>query len=286
VAGPGGVEAGRAYVVVVPDLSRFAKELKAQVERLERSLKLQIPTGLDVTEAEGDLARLRENAESREIELRASLESLRDEVRARVEEAERTAPTVRIRADVDRSQLGLLASMSGIVEGIGKRATEVLRILGGWTVSLGAAASLAVAIAPAVIQAGAAVAKYGSAALAAAPAVLSLATSVILVKKLFSGAISPALAKSMEPLTAGFKKLGEAAAKEATPGIRTLSAAVVKANLPALEPAMRRIGKATNGVVKQFLAWAKSAAGVQALRNIADSTRMLWGCWPSRWAVR
>lgn len=50
-AGPGGNEVGRVSVRVVPDISKFRKTLKTQLEKIERDLKVQIPVEFDTRRA-------------------------------------------------------------------------------------------------------------------------------------------------------------------------------------------------------------------------------------------
>ena len=50
MAGPGGLEVGRASVRVVPDVTGFGAELKRELERVERSVKATIPAEVDGSE--------------------------------------------------------------------------------------------------------------------------------------------------------------------------------------------------------------------------------------------
>lgn len=50
-AGPGGNEVGRVSVRVVPDISKFRKTLKTQLEKIERDLKVEIPVEFDTRRA-------------------------------------------------------------------------------------------------------------------------------------------------------------------------------------------------------------------------------------------
>lgn len=57
--GPGGKEVGRVSVRVVPDTSRFAAELKAQLEKIERQLEVKVPVKLDTKSVSAAAAKLR-----------------------------------------------------------------------------------------------------------------------------------------------------------------------------------------------------------------------------------
>lgn len=50
-AGPGGNEVGRVSIRVVPDISKFRKTLKTQLEKIERDLKVKIPVEFDTRRA-------------------------------------------------------------------------------------------------------------------------------------------------------------------------------------------------------------------------------------------
>jgi phage-related protein len=63
VAGPGGIEGGRVRGVVLPDTSKFLPALKKYLDRIERSLRIQIPTELDVRGLRDDLERVRQQTE-------------------------------------------------------------------------------------------------------------------------------------------------------------------------------------------------------------------------------
>lgn len=55
---PGGAEVGRISIRVVPDTSRFRRELKTQLEKLERSIKATVPVDVELDTA-GAVANMR-----------------------------------------------------------------------------------------------------------------------------------------------------------------------------------------------------------------------------------
>jgi phage-related protein len=66
---PGGKQVGQVRVKVVPDTSKFAKELKAKLEEIEKSLKLQLAVELDTAKAVAQAKALKEKIESDAIDI-------------------------------------------------------------------------------------------------------------------------------------------------------------------------------------------------------------------------
>lgn len=60
MAGPGGLTAGRASVMVVPDLSRWAPALKKFLERVERTTRVRLPAELDPRGIQDDVEGVQE----------------------------------------------------------------------------------------------------------------------------------------------------------------------------------------------------------------------------------
>lgn len=77
-AGPGGNEVGRVSVRVVPDLSKFRKTLKMELEKIERDLKVEIPVEFDVRRALRSAAVLKRRLDSldRDISIDARFKDL------------------------------------------------------------------------------------------------------------------------------------------------------------------------------------------------------------------
>jgi phage-related protein len=89
---PGGKNVGRVNVKVVPDTSKFREELKAQLDKIEKELKLSIPIDLDTTKA-----KLEADALTKEV----------------------GAKTAHINVDIDKSQSARVsAAAESIVSGI------------------------------------------------------------------------------------------------------------------------------------------------------------------------
>jgi phage-related protein len=116
--GPGGVEEGRVSLRVVPDTSKFAADLKADMLRLRREISLQVPVELDTR-------------------------GLAEKAKAAVAEANAVAGNVHVKVDVDRTALSRIArTLNGFARDI---ATGIAGILRGATFAgLGLSAAAAV----------------------------------------------------------------------------------------------------------------------------------------------
>jgi hypothetical protein len=72
--GPGGKEVGRISVRVVPDTSKFPDELKRDLKRIQRELKLQIPISFDTTGVKEELKKVQKEAEDAKVKLPAEVD--------------------------------------------------------------------------------------------------------------------------------------------------------------------------------------------------------------------
>ena len=63
MSSPGGAEVGRVSVRVVPDTSRFRRELEKELKSIQRSVRVRIPVDLDTKGATAQLSRLRQQIE-------------------------------------------------------------------------------------------------------------------------------------------------------------------------------------------------------------------------------
>ncbi|GAA1403262.1 hypothetical protein GCM10009639_47820 [Kitasatospora putterlickiae] len=95
MAGPGGKEAGRVHVRVIPDTDGFRQRLKQYLEMLEKYTKLKVKLDLDTT---GVNARLRELTHDRSVRVNVFADT--GEAAARIAALTRER-RVRVRADVD-----------------------------------------------------------------------------------------------------------------------------------------------------------------------------------------
>lgn len=81
-AGPGGNEVGRVSVRVVPDVSKFRKELKMQLQRIESELRVEIPVDFDVRRALRSAAVLKRRLDSldRNVNITARFDGLSKQI--------------------------------------------------------------------------------------------------------------------------------------------------------------------------------------------------------------
>lgn len=80
MSSPGGAEVGRVSVRVVPDTSRFRRELERELKSIQRSVRVRIPVDLDTKGATAQLSRLRQQIERMsgvEIDVSVSKGSIR-----------------------------------------------------------------------------------------------------------------------------------------------------------------------------------------------------------------
>lgn len=91
--GPGGQEVGRVSIRVLPDSSKFGADLKVQLEKIEKALKVSIPTELDTSGVLADIESLKTelNAAATEVKIpvtadaksvAATIESIKAEAKA------------------------------------------------------------------------------------------------------------------------------------------------------------------------------------------------------------
>ncbi|MEO3851759.1 hypothetical protein ABGB09_29725 [Streptomyces sp. B8F3] len=144
MASPGGREAGRVSVRVVPDTSRFAADLRRSLERIESTLRVQVPVTPDL---DGFAQRVR-----------AHLATLRSE-------------TVHIQVDTDPSSLDQLR---GSITALGRDAGGAGGAVGGLSRSMRLLAAGSLTALPQIASLGASLAQIGPAAALTAPALLAL----------------------------------------------------------------------------------------------------------------
>lgn len=65
---------GKVGVRVVPDTSKFPEELKAQLEKIERQLKIEVPVDLDTAGAQAEYKALKEKLEAQSINARVNID--------------------------------------------------------------------------------------------------------------------------------------------------------------------------------------------------------------------
>lgn len=112
VAGPGGKEVGRVSVRVLPDTHRFGEELAAELKAIQRLLKVEIPTTLEASGAQADLAKLqtklRSEADAVKIPVQVDRARARDAIQKAVTSASGKV-TVPVAIDQDTFSKSILA---------------------------------------------------------------------------------------------------------------------------------------------------------------------------------
>ncbi|NGO71445.1 phage tail protein [Streptomyces boncukensis] len=157
MASPGGREADRVSVRVVPDTSRFAADLRTALERAEAALRVTIPVTPDM--------------DGFTTEVRARLATLRDE-------------TIHVRVDADRDGLdGVRASLAAL----GRDSASAGGPLGAVARSLGNVRALALTAVPNIAGLAGGLAQMAPAAGVAATGLIAVASAGAAIKIGMSG---------------------------------------------------------------------------------------------------
>lgn len=111
-----GQEVGQVSVRVIPDATGFKAKLKADLEKLAHTVKVQIPTELDFRGVTQDLAKLRAQVEREKLQVRTELDAQHvaaDSARIRSEVDDRP---IQIPVELDkRSVRSMMSSLSTLV---------------------------------------------------------------------------------------------------------------------------------------------------------------------------
>ncbi|MFB8167328.1 hypothetical protein ACFC60_05150 [Kitasatospora purpeofusca] len=309
MAGPGGKEAGRVHVRVLPDTSDFRQRLKQYLEMLEKYTKLKVKLDLDTT---GVSARLRELTQDRTTRVNVFADTAEAAARIAALTRERT---VRIRADVDadtgpaearvraftgrRWRLGINVHLarggfervkSGLAS-IGSGAADVARNFGRlFTTSIEQTASALQGIGSGISSAAQGAlgmaggfAQAGAAALPLLLAVTAIASWVTVVA---SGLVAVIALAALPVLPIGLAAIAAAGDMKA---LGKKAEEAMQAASEALKPATAAIRNEFGGAVKDVTAWFKQAepaikaffdAGAQFVRpmvkSITDFTDVLF----------
>lgn len=111
MAGPGGREIGRLSIRVLPDTDAFKTSLEKFVRRMERSFRLDIPTGLDMDGALRDAQRAVSAVEkSAEVDLPTDVDTAGATARVRALVRRLSGQAIELKVDVDK---GLASARTG-----------------------------------------------------------------------------------------------------------------------------------------------------------------------------
>lgn len=204
---------GRVSVRVMPDTSRFKKDLQKSLDRLERTLEVKIPTALNTRGLTDEAVKAKRRIERvlGNVETTVNVDTKRGEATVRRLVRDRTVP---VRTEVDRPSLATARrALSRLVSSIGRTARRglVFGTVAAGIATLGAAAASSVVP---VLQLGAALAPAAG-ALTAIPGAVALAAVALgtlrLATKGVGDAFKAALGADAEKFKASLAGLSPAA---------------------------------------------------------------------------
>lgn len=234
MAGPAGIEVGRISVKVSPNTKEFRRELKRDLEDIEKSLKVSVDVDADTGGAQA--------------KFRAELERMRVEA----------ARGVHVKIHTDRDQTGALA---GAGAGVGAAGAEAgLKGFGG-AVSAGPIGAVAIAVA-AIAAAGPAMALV-SGALVAIPGALAAIAAPIATITLGLDGIKAAAAQLQGPFDALKATVSSVFEQSLTPVFAQLAQV-----FPTLTAGMSQIAAALSTALGGIVNAVTSADGLKSLESI------------------
>ncbi|MFI2609658.1 hypothetical protein [Kitasatospora sp. NPDC018619] len=307
MAGPGGKEAGRVHVRVLPDTSDFRQRLKQYLEMLEKYTKLKVKLDLDTT---GVNARLRELTHDRNVrvnvvadtgEAAARIAALTRERRARVRADADTAPAEaqlraftgrrwRLGVNVHLARGGIERVKSGLAS-IGSGAAEVARNFGRlFTLSITQTADALQGIGSGISSAAQGTlgiaAGFAQSAAAAAPLLVAVTAIASWVTVVASGLVAVLALAALPVLPIGLAAIAAAGDMKAL-GKKTEEA--MQAASEAVKPATALMRSEFGGALRDITGWFRQAepqvkaffdAGAQFVRpmvkSITDFTDVLF----------
>lgn len=278
MAGPGGVEVGRASIRVLPDLSAFGRSLGAYVQRIERQVVIQVPTVLDTKGLAAEMVAAKAKLEQTVVRVAANVESITGEVAAEVQRATRTAPAVKIKTDVDRGGMSALTTVTGQLQ------TTVAGVGAGlikWGPLLLAGGAAAVAVAPsiAVLAPAAAGASLAVGTLALGLQGLGDAIAASSDPKKFSEAmkgLSGEARKTVQTIVGlkpAFADLRTAVQDSLLRGVGPAIKQVATTFLPVLKTEMTAVAAGLNQGAKNFAAFVTSGPGLALIKDNLSGAR-------------
>ncbi|MFJ2775691.1 hypothetical protein [Kitasatospora sp. NPDC087315] len=307
MAGPGGKEAGRVHVRVLPDTSDFRRKLKDYLEMLEKYTKLSVKLDLDTT---GVNARLRELTHDRNVrvnvvadtgEAAARIAALTRERRSRVRADADTAPAeAQIRAftgrrwrlgiNVHLARGGLDRVKSGLRD-LGSGVAEVARNFGRlFTLSIEQTASALQGIGSGISSAAQGTlgmaAGFAQSAAAAAPLLVAVMAIASWVTVVASGLVAVLALAALPVLPLGLAAVAAAGDMKA---LGDKAEEAMQRASAALKPATALMRSEFGGALRDITGWFRQAepqvkaffdAGAQFVRpmvkSITDFTDVLF----------
>lgn len=288
--GPGGVEAGRASIRVLPDTSAFASSLEKYLDRMERRLKIEIPTQVNAAGLERDIKAVAKTvAAASKVSVPADLKN-EEQVKREFDRLVRdiSGKTAEITITASRSTGRVLDDFGRISNAIGATALKV----GGLVAALGGVGIAAAGAASAVAVLSGSVAIVPAVGLAAAAAMATLTIGMSGFDEVLKNLDDPAkFAEALEALSP--------AAREAAIAIRDLKPAADEARkaiqdrlfvgiadqirslgttyIPILINGFGRIADSINLAARDIGSFLTSARAIGDVTNIFDRLDTTFG---------
>lgn len=246
MAGPGGREAGRVTVKVVPDTDGFPEKVRRELQQID---DVEIPVRLNTALAKADFAALKQQLERQDVN---------------------------VGVDIDRNQLGTVADA---VTGIGKAATGSVAEVSNLKTTLSNVATSAIGLITQSATLGFTLTAVGAAAMLAAgaitagigtlPAVLTAAAAPIAAVALGMDGIKNA-AKTLKPEFDGLRASVSATFEHGLlPAFEAL-----RGVFPTLQTGLSGIATSLSGMATSLAQTVSSTEGIQNLRAAFDGVRL------------
>jgi len=266
---------GRVSVRVMPDSRRFRPDLLKDLEKLERSLSVSIPTRIDTKKVAADAARVKADVERQLGSVRVGVNVDSGKAAAQLAAATRDRD-VDIEPRIDRAALARVRTALAGIAGAGARLTGGAAGIGALagafsTLAAGAAAAvvpvlqLGTALAPAVGILATLPAAAGTAAAAVAPLVIAFQGMGEALGAALTGD-TEALAAAMEDLTPAAQGVVRAVS-DLAPGLSRVRDMVQEGFFRPLVEPVERLGETLlpvlgRGLTRVSMALGESTAGL------------------------
>lgn len=247
--GPGGKEVGRVSVRVLPDTSAFSRSLERYIQRIEKSLRIQLKVELDTSQIDEFSKGLNDKFDNSKIKVKPDLDE--EELKRQTEEASKSNK-INIKAEIDKSFISSLAKLKFSLASFkwGSLLTQAPKIasLTFQLIQMGGAVA---ALAPAAILAGGAIGgtlKLGLVGFDQAMKDLGDPKAFAAdLKNLAPSARSAATA--IQSLTPAFKSLRLDVQQQLFLGVGDEIKALAKSYLPILDTGMQKVAISANDLV-------------------------------------
>ncbi len=263
MAGPGGIEAGRIAIRVLPDTSNFATSLQKYLQRIESRLQLKIPVNLDTDGLAADLAAIKATVQANRIQIPVDVDAGGAVAAAAAAQAtvQKSVSRRKIQFNFGLDGVKKLGSAIGVLAGA--RIGQIQAIFQQITLLIARAAASAALLGPPILLAAAGALTLAPAVAAIIPALLAAGAVVATVTLGIRD-----LAKAFEPLGKAFDGLQDRLGRILSRGVRPLVKAFATQLRPVLRAGLTDVAGILNRVLRQFLRFAASAEAMGALKAI------------------